>query len=207
MNFRLFYYYIILGSVLGLLLIACQNTGQNGASFPKEAMDQLRLASKTPRYERLPQQTTKIKGEGFVKTKGKSLIYVPKGAIMDSAGKTHEGTFEVKVREALTMNDFVQSGLNTLSDKGILESGGMMQILVQDTAGKALKINPERGLRLSMPVNSPAQAVKPFRKVVLKEEQDTLSKGWQLFYGAKDENGKMIWKENGKENELTETDK
>jgi hypothetical protein len=98
MNFRLSTYCLILITVLGLLLFACQNTGQNGSSLPKEAMDQLRLASKTPPYERLPQQSTTIKGEGFVKTQGKSLIYVPKGAIMDSGGKPYEGTFEVKVR-------------------------------------------------------------------------------------------------------------
>lgn len=183
---------------LSLILAACLMAacGRQARQLTEAEKTVARLdsASKTPQYERIPRQTTRLTGGGVVRSVGGALVAVPMDGLMTAEGKPYSGPCEVHLREATTAAEFVQYGLTTVGDEGLLESGGMMEITATDTADRPLLVNPDFGWAVSMPLH----AATPF---ALTAEND--GGGWKIFKGNRNELGEMIWGELQAEPEIS----
>ena len=166
------------------LLAAC--TGPS-PSVPAETLARLDAAAHTPLYAHIPKQTTRLQAGGLVQSAKGALVYVPKDGLQTADGKPYTGPCEVHLREATTASEFVQYGLTTESEKGLLESGGMLEITATDTTGQPLQVHPDFGWEVSMPVH----AATPFARTAAKDS----SAGWRIFKAKPDTKGTLAWDE------------
>lgn len=103
-------------------------------------------------------------------------IFLPKGCV-DLIEKNK--SVQVKVKECYDISDFIAEKLTTISDKGILETGGMVHVDI-DQNGTDLELKKGAEYQIYFPKNG-----------VQKSDMKT-------FYGSKVENDKIVWNE-GKE--------
>lgn len=94
------------------------------------------------------------KKEHVLKGKNGCKVYLPAKSFRTAAGKVYEGEVKVEVTEALNFQDFVASGLMTVSGNRFLESGGMVNISVETEDGEQLDLDPTQNLTVSIPRKS-----------------------------------------------------
>lgn len=108
---------------------------------------------KEAQFERLPIQYFSIPEEGAVVLSEQGvLISVPENAFLLN-GKPYKGQLSVQFQEALTSSDIIKSGLSTMSNGQLLETGGMVGITGFTMNGKELEFNPEVGVYVQVPAN------------------------------------------------------
>jgi hypothetical protein len=108
-----------------------------------------------------------------IETKGGIVMVVPANVFLDENGNPANGKIELAVKEALDPATMMNAGLSTKSGAGLLESGGMFFIDARKN-GKALRIDPAKGISMEIPADS----VKP---------------GMQLFNGKRMPDGTIDW--------------
>lgn len=116
-----------------------------------------------------PQKEVRIKCE-----KGTEII-IPPDVLVDKNGKKINSKVKLSVKEYYTKSDFVLGNLSTQCGNRIIESGGMLNIEAlagKDTVYLASGANYE--------LKFPNSEQKP---------------GMQLFYGMRNENGQLDWKQ------------
>lgn len=85
-----------------------------------------------------------------ITAKGGTEIFIPSECFIDNNGKDVSGPIQIEIIEALTMSDFVASGLATLSDSLLLLSNGMLYIDAK-LKGSSVRIKNGTKLTASMP--------------------------------------------------------
>ena len=88
----------------------------------------------------------------FLRGKYDCIVKVPSNAFTTAHGDQVTGRVEVQMTEALAMDQFVASGLSTITDDGrMLISGGMLQIKAFNKEGQALELREGQELTISIP--------------------------------------------------------
>lgn len=104
--------------------------------------------------EQLETQVFKVdmeKGD-IVFGKNGTMLAIPAGSMIDSMGNTVSGQVEVHLKEAFTMKDMFFSGLQTMSDQGLLTTDGSYEIEAFQN-GKQLKLDPSVGIYAYFPTD------------------------------------------------------
>ncbi len=95
-----------------------------------------------------------------------TLIIVPTNAFTDKKGKLLTGAVEFRLVEALNLEDMVLYKLQTVSDAGPLESGGMFYIEAT-VGGRQAEINPDRPLYIEIPTPVEKEGMMGFKGEVV----------------------------------------
>ncbi len=82
--------------------------------------------------------------DAIITAKGGSIFAFPKGAFTDEMGNQIQGSIEIKIQEARTLKEMFRAGLQTISDKGLLQTDGSYSIFAFQN-GKPLKLNSSIG--------------------------------------------------------------
>lgn len=123
-----------------------------------------------PRVQSFIVNTTK---SNLIEAENGTLISVPSKAFVDENGNSVTGNVDIKLIEALTLDDIVLYNLGTTADGKALQTGGMLH-LEYLSDGKKVYVNPKRPLYIQVPTT--------------KVEKDM-----QVFDGEV-ANGKVNWK-------------
>ncbi len=83
-------------------------------------------------------------------------ISIPKNAFVFQDGKPVNGNIDLEVREFYQKSDMLLSGLATLSDSSVLESGGMLYMEARSN-GKKLKLQKDLSIELNALNTQPSQ--------------------------------------------------
>ncbi len=113
------------------------------------------------------------KNDTVLETKDGIVFALSKESFVDENGKPVEGGIDVVVKEAMSAEAIITSGLSTTSNGELLETGGMFYISAYAN-GKELKINPNKPVHAQVPTDE----IKP---------------GMMLFSGEKLPNGQINW--------------
>ena len=113
------------------------------------------------------------KNDTVLETKDGIVFALSKESFVDENGKPAEGGIDVVVKEAMSAEAIMTSGLSTTSNGELLETGGMFYISAYAN-GKELKINPNKPVHAQVPTDE----IKP---------------GMMLFSGEKLPNGQINW--------------
>jgi hypothetical protein len=113
------------------------------------------------------------KNDTVLETKDGIVFALSKESFVDENGKPVEGGIDVVVKEAMSAEAIMTSGLSTTSNGELLETGGMFYISAYAN-GKELKINPNKPVHAQVPTDE----IKP---------------GMMLFSGEKLPNGQINW--------------
>ena len=113
------------------------------------------------------------KADTLLETKEGMLIVVPKNAFLDENGHPVKGNIELEVKEAITPESIMQSGLSSMSGDQLLESGGMFYLNARKN-GKTLKINPDNVVYVEVPA-------------------DDEKEGMQVYDGKRQADGSIDW--------------
>jgi len=88
--------------------------------------------------------------EQFLEGKNGVRIHVPPNSFVDKQGSS-VSQVQLKLREALSMTDFIEEDLSTLSDGDLLVSGGMYQLEAFSKEGNPLELEEGSTLEVSIP--------------------------------------------------------
>ncbi len=128
-------------------------------------------------------------GGEFIYTTG-SLIRVPEGGFLDSAGNVVKGDVEIRYREFHNTADIFLAGIPmTYDSAGInyhFESAGMLEITAWQN-GKPLKANPNAPVKIAMASNSSEEKFNVYYLDTVKKNWDFIAKDKAVVVGfAKD---------------------
>ena len=130
--------------------------------------------SKLGPIDNLPPETFSWKGSDTVfLSKAGILVSIPRNAFLLN-DEPYTGKVIVQWQEAFDAETILKSGLSTLSDSKLLETQGMFSFTAKTPEGDLLKINPQVGIYLQVPVNE-------------------FLANMQLFEGEKHLNGIINW--------------
>ena len=80
------------------------------------------------------------------------IVKIPKNAIVDAQGNVISGHVQVRMTEALDLEQFIASDLSTVTDDGrMLISGGMLRMEAFDENGDPLALDPNAEMIISIP--------------------------------------------------------
>lgn len=102
-------------------------------------------------YKDVPVQYFKYNANQVIKFKGNSgtEIIIPANILIDDLGNIVRGEVVIELREYYKKSEMILRGLGTLSDRGLLETGGMFYINIQQD-GKDIELL--KGKRFSLVV-------------------------------------------------------
>jgi len=110
--------------------------------------------------------------DNVLQTEGGLVVAIPKGSLLQN-GKPVTGNIEIEIKEALTPEDIVLSGLSTKSGDQLLETGGMFYFNARKD-GENLDIDKENGIIVDVPT-------------------DDYKAGMELYDGVRKEDGSIDW--------------
>lgn len=117
--------------------------------------------------------TVNAEEDNVIETEGGLVVAIPKGSLLQN-GKPVTGNIEIEIKEALTPEDIVLSGLSTKSGDNLLETGGMFYFNARKD-GENLTIDKENGVIVDVPT-------------------DDYKADMQLYDGIRKEDGSIDWK-------------
>ena len=89
----------------------------------------------------------------ILKGKEGTILAIPAGAFLDENGTPVSGTVNVQLKEARDLATMFKSGLQTVSDKGLLSTDGSYEVLAFQN-DQPLTINPEVGVFAYFPTDA-----------------------------------------------------
>lgn len=128
-------------------------------------------------------------GGNFVYNSG-SLIRVPEGAFLDSAGNVVKGNVEIHYREFHNPGEIFLAGIPMTYDSAgqrfHFESAGMLEITAWQN-GKMLKVNPAEPIKVDMASNSDEDKYNVYYLDTVKKNWNFIAKDKAMIVGfAKD---------------------
>ncbi len=88
----------------------------------------------------------------LIETAGGIVISIPANAFLNKYGETETNPVEIEIKEALNPYDIISSGLSTLSDGLLLETGGMFYLNAR-VNGENLSITHQKTIYANVPAN------------------------------------------------------
>lgn len=104
-----------------------------------------------------------------------TLLLIPAEAFSDRNGKIINERVTLKMVEGVTKSDMVKFGLSTMSENGVLESGGMINLQAFSPGGDTLVLTKGKSIEVEIPT----------------EHQ---KEGMQLWEGITTPDGQLSWK-------------
>ncbi|SMC34564.1 OmpA family protein [Moheibacter sediminis] len=100
------------------------------------------------RFKKKPQIFTAVAKEN-VEIKGNegTVIKIPKYSLINSKNKTVIGEVKIFLEEYYTNSDIIKANLHTLSDRNILETGGMIHIVIK-YKNEELKLKKDKEIEI-----------------------------------------------------------
>jgi TonB family protein len=143
-------------ALIGFFSVWMLNSSQNSSNksaIPVISQSMMEKMNGSAEFERLPIQYFSVPKEGDVFLSDQSvLLSVPKNAFL-LGNKPYSGEAIVQFQEALTANEIVKAGLNTMTGTHLLETQGMFSIHAYTPAGQKLELNPAVGIYVQVPVD------------------------------------------------------
>lgn len=104
-----------------------------------------------------------------------TILLIPHNAFVDKNGNPAEGKVKLELVEAISINDLIEMHLGTMSDQGMLETGGSIYLGAKSESGEELVLAENKSIEAEVP---------------------TLNKkpGMQLWEGVANEDGSISWK-------------
>jgi hypothetical protein len=115
--------------------------------------------------------------ENKIKAEHGTEITIPADAFVFEDGTVAKGKIDFTVKEALQTEDILLTGLTTVSNGKLLQTGGMVYIEASIN-GKKLKLAKDKNIKIAMPTKNVVD-------------------GMQLFYGQKTKSGNVNWTPTG----------
>lgn len=103
-----------------------------------------------------------------------TMLLIPDNAFTDKNGNAVKGKVKLELVEGLTHEDIIAMNLGTMSDKGMLETGGMIYVAAKSESGEDLVLAEGKTIEAEIP----ATQVKP---------------GMQLWQGQENADGSITW--------------
>lgn len=104
-----------------------------------------------------------------------TILLIPDNAFKDRNGNPVEGKVKLELVEAVTRQDLIEMHLGTMSDQGMLETGGSFFIGAKSESGEELALAENKVIDIEVPT---------FNKKT----------GMQLWEGVANEDGSISWK-------------
>jgi len=101
-------------------------------------------------------------------------IIVDKGSFEDKNGNKINGKIELITKEVISPMEILKENISTISEKGILETGGMLKIDAYSD-GEEIRIRNGKQLKILLP------------------NQDSIYQDMDLYMGVENENGIVEW--------------
>lgn len=103
-----------------------------------------------------------------------TMLLIPDNAFADKNGNPVEGKVKLELVEAVTMEDLIEMNLGTMSDQGMLETGGSFYVGAKSESGEELVMAEGKTIEVEVP---------------------TMNKkaGMQLWEGVKNADGSITW--------------
>ncbi len=169
---------LLILTILTLLFASCSNDifehkKDVTVNSLEEALTNLSQTAQTFQID--PTEEIMLKGD-----KG-TAVYIPANAFHFSDGTTPTGSVNIELKECYSLTDMVANNLNTMSEHGILETGGM--IYVNATAdGKELSVKEGKAFVIGFPKdNSQSEEMDLFYEVALNETSPTWVADYKMF--------------------------
>jgi hypothetical protein len=123
----------------------------------------------------VPSQFFEVNGaeDKILETQEGIVVAIPEGAFLDENGNPVSGNIEVEIKEAITTEQIMLSGLTTQSGDDLLETGGMFYINARKD-GKSLQLNPDNPIVMDVPT-------------------DEVDGSMELYQGVRKDNGSIDW--------------
>ncbi|MFT6746752.1 MAG: hypothetical protein ACJAZ2_001096 [Glaciecola sp.] len=99
---------------------------------------------------------------GLIDAKDGTVIVVPENAFIDDNGATIKNEVEVKVLEAVELDDMVLYNLTTTANGKALQTGGMLHFEFLSN-GKKVNVNPKRPLYIEVPTEDKVAGMMAFK--------------------------------------------
>lgn len=164
---------VILATILFSIFLY-QAKSEKSYSKENSVSEYMQKFSKLGPIDNLPPETFSWNGSDTVfLSKAGILVSIPRNAFLLN-DEPYTGKVIVQWQEALDAETILKSGLSTLSDSKLLETQGMFSFTAKTPTGNLLKINPDVGIYLQVPVNE-------------------FLANMQLFEGEKQLNGIINW--------------
>ena len=96
-----------------------------------------------------------------VKAKNGTEVFIPENSFVDHLGNPIEGNVEVEITEVFALEDFISSGLITMSNGQLLISNGMINIDAKAN-GVSLQVKDGKALSVNMPTFKNAEGFQMF---------------------------------------------
>lgn len=103
-----------------------------------------------------------------------TMILIPDNAFTDAHGNEVKGKVKLEVIEGISTADIMKMNLGTMSDQGVLETGGMVYINAFSETGDTLQLAKEKQLDVEIPT-------------------DNKKRGMKLWTGVTHEDGSISW--------------
>lgn len=127
--------------------------------------------TKTQHFNIDPQSVSHIEGDGGVK------IHFPADIMVYSDGSPCSTQVDVELQEYLALPDMVLAGLTTQTKDSLLKTAGMIHLSGKDLEGRAVFVAEGSSYIIEFPCDGDKQ------------------EGMHTFYGEKQQNGTVTWRE------------
>lgn len=124
--------------------------------------------------EEKQQFTVNTKNTQVITGKSGSLLLIPAHAFKTKSGVPAEGNVKLELVEGIASADILKMNLGTMSDRGMLETGGMVYVGATDETGEELSLAENKTIDVEIPTNN----LKP---------------GMQLWEGKVQADGSVNW--------------
>lgn len=104
-----------------------------------------------------------------------TMLLIPDNAFTDKSGNPVEGKVKLELVEAITPQDLIAMNMGTMSDQGMLETGGTIYVGAKSESGEELVLAEGKTIEAEIP----AANKKP---------------GMQLWQGEQNADGSVAWK-------------
>lgn len=166
---------LFIGFIIIATLSSCKNSTDNSSVnqefgyLPVELVEKLeQIAPKLQEFTINPSKSNTIIGESG------TFFLIPENVIVDQENNVVTSEVKIVLREHWSKRDYLLSNLQTVAEKHILESGGMIYFNAFDSKGNVLKIIKGKSIRVELP--TPEKLLNP-----------------KIYLGKRDETGIINW--------------
>lgn len=111
-----------------------------------------------------------------------TTIAIPDSAFVDERGQLIITPVNMEVKECYALSDMLTSKLNTQTQNGILETGGMIYLNATTSDGRKAKLAPNKSLSITVPNENPQTGMSIFTAQYTNKEnfnwQSTIKKAY-----------------------------
>jgi hypothetical protein len=189
--------------VFVLLAWACQQepkTSEQSVSMDT-AREPMTLGNLTDKeienyvFKRKAEQVFRVQAQELEVIKGAegTTVEIPANTFVFEDGSPVKGEVEVKLREFYSKKDIILSGLATMSDGGLIESGGMVYLEAQ-SEGKKVRIPEGKSVQMQMPTQNTQASSREGMQIFTAENAANLpATNWKTITSEKESYKSRIW--------------